>query len=64
MTLTKKHFERFAVIIAKTEVHNGERIDSYLLTELITYFEESNPRFDKYRFVDAIEKYVEKLGGH
>jgi len=50
MTLTKKHFIRIADIIGRAK-------DKQEITqELITYFKEVNGLFDKYTFLNYIQK--------
>lgn len=68
MSLTKKHFEQIGKLLAyrKAEAVNDMEItqqdslsllDSVfdgLIKDFIEYFEEENPRFDRYRFIEFV----------
>ena len=50
--LTRKHYKRIAEIIKN---HNPKHPVSYLTWELMTYFKEDNPAFDRMKFIKATE---------
>ena len=54
--MTRKHFQWFAEWLGE---HHQE-ISQEALNELCCFFKQQNPRFDKWRFLDEVEKQCEK----
>ena len=50
--LTLKHYKRIAEIFKN---HKPKHPVSYLTWELMTYFKEDNPAFDRMKFINATE---------
>ena len=53
--MTRKDYKRFAQIL-KDSSDKGDVVLSFnLLTDLMDYFQEDNPAFDRERFLQAVE---------
>ena len=50
--MTRKHYKRIAEILKN---HDPKKPFSYLTWELMTYFKEDNPAFDRMKFIRAAE---------
>ena len=58
--MTKKHYIRFAQILAK-HLPYPNTMESDLLWDIISYLKEDNANFDEDRFIKAIAKEQESL---
>jgi hypothetical protein len=51
ITMSKKHYIKFAKIIKKNNRYNQNK--EYLIKDIVKYFKQENPRFDEKRFSEA-----------
>ena len=51
MNMSRKHYEEIALILGRSNIDDGD------IENLADYFKMDNPRFDKQRFINAINKH-------
>jgi hypothetical protein len=51
-TMSKKHFETIACVLAK---NSDSKARESLTKDMITFLETTNPRFNPFRFIEAVE---------
>ena len=53
--MTRKDYERFAHILKRASKKEDVVLSFNLLNDLMDYFQEDNPAFDRERFLQAVE---------